>query len=74
MSDTTLNSNLKSLEIDPTIIEKLNQNNIFEVKDLWNLKRQNLRDLGLNDLEIKHITIKLQLHSIDLNKKIYHKN
>lgn len=44
------------------------------VKDLWNLIRKNLKDLGLTDNEIKHITIKLQLHSIDLNKKIYHKN
>ena len=67
-------SSLKSLEIDPEIINKLNQHHINSVKDLWNLKRKNLKEIGLTDNEIKHITIKLQLHSIDLNKKIYHKN
>ena len=69
-----LTSPIETLEIDTNIIYKLNQNNIYNVKDLWNLKRNNLKELGLTDLEIKHITIKLQLHSIDLNKKIYHKN
>ena len=74
MTKKALNASLDTLEIDADIIKKLNQNNIFEVKDLWNLKRKNLKELGLTDPEIKHITIKLQLHSIDLNKKIYHKN
>ena len=74
MTKKSLNLSLDTLEIDTEIIKKLNQNNIFEVKDLWNLKRKNLKELGLTDPEIKHITIKLQLHSIDLNKKIYHKN
>ena len=74
MSKAYLNSSLESLEIDHDIIKKLNQHNIIEVKDLWNLKRQNLKDLGLTDTEIKHITIKLQLHSIDLNKKVYNRN
>lgn len=74
MSNSPLAKAIDSLEIDSNIIQKLNQNNIFEVKDLWNLTRKNLKDLGLTDNEIKHITIKLQLHSIDLNKKIYHKN
>ena len=74
MSNSPLAKAIDSLEIDSNIIQKLNQNNIFEVKDLWNLTRKNLKDLGLTDNEIKHITIKLQLHSIDINKKIYHKN
>lgn len=74
MSNYYLTSTLDSLEIDSSIIQKLNQNNICNVKDLWNLNRKKLKDIGLTDSEIKHITIKLQLHSIDLNKKIYHKN
>lgn len=69
-----LTSPIETLEIDTNIISKLHQNNIYNVKDLWNLKRKNLKELGLTDSEIKHITIKLQLNSIDLNKKIYHKN
>lgn len=74
MPTNSLTSNLKSLEIDIQVLEKLNKNNIIEVKDLWTLKRKDLKNIGLTDSEIKHITIKLQLHSIDLNKKIYHKN
>lgn len=74
MTNNYLSSDLSSLEIDLTIIKKLNKNNIFKVKDLWNLTRKQLKDLGLKDNEIKHITIKLQLNSIDLNKKIYNKN
>lgn len=69
-----LTDNLETLGIDINIISKLNKNNIYKIKDLWNLKRKNLKGLGLTDLEIKHITIKLQLNSIDLNKKIYNKN
>lgn len=59
MTKSPLTASLDTLEIDADIIKKLNQNNIFEVKDLWNLKRKNLKDLGLTDFEIKHITIKL---------------
>lgn len=74
MANSSLNETLESLEIATAIIQKLNQNNIFKVKDLWNLNRKQLKSFGLTDSEIKHITIKLQLNSIDLNKKIYHKN
>jgi len=74
MSSISLDSTLKSLEIDKIIIEKLNKSNIYLIKELWNLKRKNLKELGLSDNEIKHITIKLQLHSIDLNQKIYQRN
>lgn len=74
MSDQPLTSSLDSLEINSSIIKKLNQYNIIKVKDLWNINRKKLKSFGLNDNEIKHITIKLQLHSIDLNKKIYNKN
>lgn len=69
-----LTDNLETLGIDNNIISKLNKNNIYKIKDLWNLKRKDLKELDLTDLEIKHITIKLQLNSIDLNKKIYNKN
>ena len=74
MANASLNSSLPSLEIDPMIIEKLKKHQVLLVKDLWNLKRKNLKEFGLTDDEIRHVTIKLQLHSIDLNKKIYHRN
>ena len=74
MPNISLEDSLKQLAIDSKIIQKLNNNHIIKIKDLWQLKRKNIKELGLTDTEIKHITIKLQLHSIDLNKKIYTKN
>ena len=74
MANSSLTAKLETLEIDSAIVTKLNQHSIFVVQDLWNLTRKKLKDIGLTDTEIKHITIKLQLHSIDLNKKVYHKN
>lgn len=70
----TINKPIKILDIDNITIKKLEENNINFIKDLWQLKRKDLKELGLNDQEIKQISIKLQLHSIDLNKKIYNKN
>ena len=74
MCNTTIEKSIKELDIDNFIIDKLNQNNINYIKDLWNLKRKDLKKFGLTDQEIKHIIIKLQLHSMDLNKKVYNKN
>ena len=68
------NNTLDKINIDKTIIKKLNANNIYLIKDLWKQKRKNLKQIGLNDKEIQHITIRLQLNSLDLNKKIYSKN
>ncbi len=68
------NNTLDKINIDKTIIKKLNDNNIYLIKDLWKQKRKNLKQIGLNDKEIQHITIRLQLNSLDLNKKIYSKN
>jgi len=62
---------IESLEIKETIIEKLKLHNINFIKDIWYLKRKNLKDFNLNDNEINQIIIKLQLNGIDLNKKIY---
>lgn len=74
MTSNFFSQTLDSIEIDKAIVQKLNQHNIKQIKDLWGLKRKDLKALGLIDTEIKHITIKLQLQNIDLNKKIYHKN
>jgi hypothetical protein len=39
--------------------------------DVWASNRKSLKALGLRDMEIKQIIIKLQLLGLDLNKKIY---
>ena len=59
------------LKIDDKIITKLNEVNINNIKDLWILKRKELKDLNFSDSEINHIRIKLQLCGLDLNKKTY---
>ena len=71
MNNITLESSITNLISETNITKKLLNNNILKIKDLWILKRKDLKQIGLNDQEIKYITIKLQLHSIDLNKKIY---
>ena len=74
MCNKIIEKSIISLDIDNVVINKLKKNNINTIKDLWCLKRKELKKLGLTDLEIKNIIIKLQLHSIDLNQKKYNKN
>lgn len=62
---------VEKLDIKDNIVDKLKLNNIFFIKDIWCLKRKNLKDLDLNDSEINKIIIQLQLNGIDLNKKVY---
>ncbi|MBO5376115.1 MAG: hypothetical protein J6A52_04620 [Bacilli bacterium] len=62
---------VEKLDIKDNIVNKLKLNNIFFIKDIWCLKRKNLKDLDLNDSEINKIIIQLQLNGIDLNKKVY---
>ncbi len=69
MNKTSFDNIIKDL--DCVILKKLNTNNIYTVRDLWNLKRKDLKSFNLNDNEIKQVIIKMQLHGIDLNRKIY---
>lgn len=66
-----LNQDIKKLGLDITIINKLRNDGINIISDLWKLKRTDLKKIGLNDNEINQIMIKMQLQGIDLNKKVY---
>ena len=66
-----LEKNIEELELSNKIITKLKSKNINVIKDLWILKRKELKQLGFTDNEITQIIIKLQLHAIDLNKRVY---
>lgn len=68
-----LDKKIDSLELDNSIIIKLKENNIHHVEDLWKKNKKYLKEIGLNDHDIYQITVKLQLLSLDLNKKIYEK-
>ena len=62
---------IEELDISTKLAEKLKSNNLIYVKDIWMLKRKDLKNIQLSDSEINQIIIKLQLHGCDLNKKIY---
>lgn len=66
-----LNYSINELNLSNVIIDKLNKLNIFTVEQLWMCSRIFLKRNGLIDLEINQIQIKLQLRSLDLDKKIY---
>jgi len=62
---------IEKLEINKSIINKLKNNNISSIKEIWSLTRKKLKELNFDDTEIKQIIIQLQLNGFDLNKKIY---
>lgn len=66
-----LDEDIKFLNLNQKLEIKLKNNNIVTIKDLWKLKRKDLKMLGFSDYEIKEIIIKLELNGLDLNKKIY---
>ena len=66
-----LEKEIEELNLDKKIINILKQNNIVYIKNVWQLKRQDLKKLELTDSDITQISIKLQLYGFDLNKKIY---
>ena len=67
----SIENELSKLNLSLKIIEKLNNKKIFKIKDVWILKRKELKELGFSDSEIKSIIIALELEGLDLNKKIY---
>ena len=64
-----LNDSINCLKLEKDLIKRLEDNNIIIVKDLWQMKRQELKDLGFNNKDINELIIKLQLSGLDLNKK-----
>lgn len=73
MKNKFLEEKVISVFDDEKTLDIFSENNINFIKDLWILKRKNLKDIGLNDTQINSIIIKLQLHGLDINKKIYSK-
>lgn len=66
-----IENNIEDMSLSKKITEKLKSNGVNTVKDLWILKRGDLKKLSLTDSEINQIIIKLQLNGLDLNKKEY---
>ena len=66
-----LDKDISFLELGNDILLKLNNNNIISINDLWMINRMYLKEIGFNNDEIKKIVIQMQLHGIDLNKRVY---
>lgn len=66
-----INDQIDSLEMSPKLKEKLKNKGLNVIKDIWVLKRKDLKEMGFVDSEIKSIIISLQLQGLDLNMKIY---
>lgn len=67
----SLEDNIKKMNLSDKITNKLLENNIKYIKDIWILKRKDLKKMNLTDKEIKSVIIALQLEGLDLGKKIY---
>ena len=72
--EVVFNDSIDKLEISGELLVNLFNNGICLIKDLWNLSRKDLKKMNFSDGDINQIMIKMQLHGIDLNRKIYNKN
>lgn len=66
-----LDEDISILGLSDEVFKRLKDMSISSIDNLWNLSRTDLKNHGFTDKEIKHISIKMQLLGIDLNKKIY---
>lgn len=71
MNNSYLDKDISYLSLDDSITRLLIQNNLNFVRDIWILKRKDLKKYGLLDHQINSIIIKLQLNGLDINSKIY---
>lgn len=74
MKNKHLEKDISVLELSSSIEKFLRANEINYIKDIWVLKRKDLKSLGLKDSDINTIVVKLQLFGLDLNKKVYSKD
>ncbi len=68
---TDIKDNISKLKLQDSIYNILKENGINKIEELWTLKRKELKQMGLKDIEIKEVIISLQLLGLDLNKKKY---
>ncbi len=66
-----LKESVSTLKLSSDIIEKMVQNKIETIEDLWKKNRKELKQLGFTDSEIHKIVICLELYGIDLGKRIW---
>ena len=68
--ESILEKDINYLNFNKNISSILRENNVNKVYDLWQINKKTLKNIGMNKDDIKQIIIKLELHGLDLNKKI----
>lgn len=66
MNNKYLEQNVDRLDMPTRAIELLKENNIIKIKQLCDKTKTNLKDLGLNSLEIDKLVIELQLLGLNI--------
>jgi hypothetical protein len=74
MKNKNLEKDINSLELSKDVLKLLRDHDINFVKDVWVLKRKDLKSIGLKDSDINTLVVKMQLFGLDINKKIYSKD
>lgn len=71
MKNKVLDKEIRFLQINEVLIEKLEKNNVYLIRDLWQKNRKELVEYDLSQQDIHGIIVKLQLLGLDLGKKVY---
>ena len=71
MSKVILDDELDKLNLEEELVSKLVDKGFNTIRDLWLVKRTNLKEMGFKDKEINRIIVHMQLCGYDLNKKKY---
>ena len=66
-----LKDKIETLGLEKEIVADLHRLNIYTVRELWECQKKTLKENGFSTSEIAQIKVKLQLESLDLNKKKY---
>ena len=66
-----LKDKIETLGLEKEIVADLHRLNIYTVRELWECQKKTLKENGFSTSEITQIKVKLQLESLDLNKKKY---
>lgn len=66
MSNKYLEQNIDRLDIPTKAIDLLKKNNIIKIKQLCDKTKTNLKDFGLNNLEVDKLVIELQLLGLNI--------
>lgn len=66
MSNKYLEQNIDRLDIPTKAIDLLKKKHIIKIKQLCDKTKTNLKDLGLNSLEVDKLVIELQLLGLNI--------